>query len=267
MTASTGRTSGQNCQHHDSTTAWFQQRYDISAVADNQATVWIRWGYRSTDSSWTYSGWNIDDVEIWALSACTAPTITGQPSNQTVCSGGSASFTVTATGYACADVPVAQGHDESDQRREHLRRDDRHADDQPGRHRRRRHELQLRRHQHLRLGNEQQCLAHGESAAGGADLGRLDRNNFCADDAGNISLSATGGSGTTLRWLTGSCTGTSIGTGNPLVIASPTATTTYYARWENTCGNSTCASVTVTVLPLPVAPTSAAVGPQQLLRR
>jgi hypothetical protein len=85
-----------------------------------------------------------------------------------------------------------------------------------------------------------------------------DRNNFCADDAGNISLSATGGSGTTLRWLTGSCTGTSIGTGNPLAIASPTATTTYYARWENTCGNSTCASVTVTVLALPVAPTSAA---------
>jgi hypothetical protein len=79
----------------------------------------------------------------------------------------------------------------------------------------------------------------------------VDRNNFCGDDAGNISLSATGGSGTTLRWLTGSCTGTSIGTGNPLVIASPTATTTYYARWENTCGNSTCASVTVTVNPLP----------------
>ncbi len=86
----------------------------------------------------------------------------------------------------------------------------------------------------------------------------VDRNNFCADDAGNISLSATGGSGTTLRWLTGSCTGTSIGTGSPLVIASSTATTTYYARWENTCGNSTCASVTVTVLALPVAPTSAA---------
>jgi len=78
-----------------------------------------------------------------------------------------------------------------------------------------------------------------------------DRNNFCADDAGNINLSVTGGSGTTLRWFTGSCGGTDIGTGNPLTIASPATTTTYYARWENVCGNSTCASTAVTVNPLP----------------
>lgn len=82
-----------------------------------------------------------------------------------------------------------------------------------------------------------------------------DRNNFCTDDPGNISLSVTGGSGTTLRWFTGSCGGTSIGTGNPLVIASPTVTTTYYARWETpTCGFSTCASVTVSILPPPATP-------------
>jgi hypothetical protein len=90
----------------------------------------------------------------------------------------------------------------------------------------------------------------------------VDRNNFCADDSGNISLSATGGSGTTLRWLTGSCAGTSIGTGNPLVIASPTATTTYYARWENTCGNSTCATVQVSVIQ---PPTPATVGGPQVI--
>ncbi len=88
---------------------------------------------------------------------------------------------------------------------------------------------------------------------------QVDRDNFCADDSGNISLSVTGGSGTTLRWLTGSCGGTSIGTGNPLVIASPTETTIYYARWETSCGNSNCAGVTVTVLPLPTAPTQAQV--------
>ncbi|MFA5781509.1 MAG: right-handed parallel beta-helix repeat-containing protein, partial [Bacteroidales bacterium] len=90
-------------------------------------------------------------------------------------------------------------------------------------------------------------------------LASVDRNNFCADDAGNISLSVTGGSGTTVGWYTSSCGVTSAGTGNPLVIASPTATTTYYVRWENTCGNSSCQSVTVTVLPLPVAPTLASV--------
>lgn len=83
-----------------------------------------------------------------------------------------------------------------------------------------------------------------------------DRDNFCSDDAGNISLSVTGGSGTTLRWFTGSCGGTEVGTGNPLVIASPASTTTYYARWENGCGNSTCASVTVTVASLVTASVS-----------
>jgi hypothetical protein len=73
------------------------------------------------------------------------------------------------------------------------------------------------------------------------------RNNFCSSDAGNISLSVTGGSGTLLRWSTGACGGTTIGTGNNLSIPSPTETTTYFARWETTCGVSACASVQVRV--------------------
>ncbi len=47
--------------------SWTQQEYDISAVANNQSTVYIRWTMGSTDSSWRYCGWNIDDVEIWAV--------------------------------------------------------------------------------------------------------------------------------------------------------------------------------------------------------
>ena len=78
-------------------------------------------------------------------------------------------------------------------------------------------------------------------------LASVDRNNFCALDSGNIVLSATGGSGTTLRWFSGSCGGTLVGTGNNLSIPSPAASTTYFARWENSCGVSTCASVLVTV--------------------
>jgi hypothetical protein len=46
--------------------------------------------------------------------------------------------------------------------------------------------------------------------------------------------------------MTGSCDGTSVGTGNNLVV-SPSNTTTYYGRWENFCGNSTCQTVTVNV--------------------
>ena len=44
--------------------SWTEQAYDISAIADNQATVFIRWGMGATDGSWTYSGWNIDDVLV-----------------------------------------------------------------------------------------------------------------------------------------------------------------------------------------------------------
>lgn len=46
---------------------WTLQEYDISDVADGQATVYLRWTMGTTDYDWTYCGWNIDDVEIKAL--------------------------------------------------------------------------------------------------------------------------------------------------------------------------------------------------------
>jgi hypothetical protein len=49
-------------------TAWLQQTYNISAVADNQLTVYLRWTMGPTTSNaTTYPGWNIDDVEIWGV--------------------------------------------------------------------------------------------------------------------------------------------------------------------------------------------------------
>ncbi|MBI5539621.1 MAG: gliding motility-associated C-terminal domain-containing protein [Bacteroidia bacterium] len=77
----------------------------------------------------------------------------------------------------------------------------------------------------------------------------VDRNIVCAEDNGNIILSANGGSGSTLNWYTGGCNGTLIGSGNNFSIPSPVQTTTYYASWENSCGNSGCVQVTVTVSP------------------
>jgi hypothetical protein len=44
---------------------WHQQTLDISAVADNQPTVYVRWGMGTTDSSITYPGWSLDDIELW----------------------------------------------------------------------------------------------------------------------------------------------------------------------------------------------------------
>ncbi len=47
--------------------AWTRVSYDISAIADGQSTVYIRWTMGETDDTWEYSGWNLDDVEIWGL--------------------------------------------------------------------------------------------------------------------------------------------------------------------------------------------------------
>jgi len=46
---------------------WVAQEFDISSVADNQPTVYLRWTMGSTDGSVRYCGWNIDDIEIWGL--------------------------------------------------------------------------------------------------------------------------------------------------------------------------------------------------------
>ncbi len=50
-----------------SETAWSSQAYNISAVADGQATVFIRWGMGPSDASVTYPGWNLDDIQIWGV--------------------------------------------------------------------------------------------------------------------------------------------------------------------------------------------------------
>ena len=48
--------------------AWNYWEFDIAEVADDEATVWIRWSYQVyTGGTWAYSGWNIDDVEIWGV--------------------------------------------------------------------------------------------------------------------------------------------------------------------------------------------------------
>ncbi|MEZ5358111.1 MAG: C25 family cysteine peptidase [Candidatus Zixiibacteriota bacterium] len=47
--------------------AWAEFEYDISDYADNQSTVYIRFTQGVTDGGWTYSGWNIDDLEVNGL--------------------------------------------------------------------------------------------------------------------------------------------------------------------------------------------------------
>ena len=47
--------------------SWQDIELDISAYADGQSNLRIRWTMGTTDGSVTYSGWNIDDVEIRGL--------------------------------------------------------------------------------------------------------------------------------------------------------------------------------------------------------
>ncbi len=76
----------------------------------------------------------------------------------------------------------------------------------------------------------------------------VDHTGFCPGTYPTITLTASGGSGTTLKWYSSSCGGSLVGTGSPLVIASPSSSTTYFARWENSCGASGCASVYVSIV-------------------
>ena len=49
--------------------SWQPMELDISAVADGQPSVQIRWTMGTTDSGLVASGWNIDDIEIWGVQA------------------------------------------------------------------------------------------------------------------------------------------------------------------------------------------------------
>jgi hypothetical protein len=66
----------------------------------------------------------------------------------------------------------------------------------------------------------------------------------------NIQLSYVGGSlgtGATAEWYSDATFTTSVGNGNNLSIAAPATSTTYYVRFEGTCGNTTAQSIAVNV--------------------
>jgi hypothetical protein len=52
---------------------WVEQTIDLSAIADDQPTLYLRWTQGTSDGSWQFCGWNIDDVEVWALAPVTMP--------------------------------------------------------------------------------------------------------------------------------------------------------------------------------------------------
>jgi len=73
---------------------------------------------------------------------------------------------------------------------------------------------------------------------------------ICAGQSTQLTFS--GGSGATFNWYSSSCGGTYVGASNNLTVY-PSTTTTYYGRWENTCGSSACQSIVVNVADLTTA--------------
>ncbi len=55
--------------------SWVESVLDISAEADNQESVYLRWTMGSTDGGWTYCGWNLDDVQIFGVNDLTTGAI------------------------------------------------------------------------------------------------------------------------------------------------------------------------------------------------
>lgn len=47
--------------------AWNQVDLDLTGIADGEPTVYLRWTIGVTDGGWRYCGWNIDDVELSAV--------------------------------------------------------------------------------------------------------------------------------------------------------------------------------------------------------
>jgi hypothetical protein len=88
-----------------------------------------------------------------------------------------------------------------------------------------------------------------------APTGISGTTTICAGGSTTLTLSGgTAGTGAIAEWFTGSCGGSSAGTGNSITV-SPASSTTYYVRYNGTCNTTTCASVFVTVNSLSVAPT------------
>lgn len=77
-------------------------------------------------------------------------------------------------------------------------------------------------------------------------------NNFCERSVDTLYLTAFGGSGLILEWLTNCDNDQSIiGTGTNISIPAPLDSTIIYARWKNACGVSSCQELSINVIPYP----------------
>ncbi|MBN1296369.1 hypothetical protein JXA80_06285 [bacterium] len=54
---------------------WIPMDLNISDIADDQPSVYLRWTMGPTDGGWTYCGWNLDDIAVMAYEATEPPCV------------------------------------------------------------------------------------------------------------------------------------------------------------------------------------------------
>ncbi len=214
--------------------SWYETTIDISDYADQQASVQIRFSVGETDGGWQYCGWNIDDFYVFGVPVSAVP-----------------NATVSAT-PGCGTGSVTVSSDKSGTQTFYLTDNDGIViDDWTG---------SSTSHEFTGLSNgtyRGKVEKDGNMSALSAPviLTNLQyptpptsvaatETQIC--EGNSTELSYTGGSGDSFEWYENSCGGSSVGSGNNLEV-SPTENTTYYGRWENSCGESTCESITIEV--------------------
>ncbi|MFT5123966.1 MAG: hypothetical protein ACI97B_002601, partial [Verrucomicrobiales bacterium] len=84
--------------------SWSYQEYDISAVADNQPTVYLRWGLGPTSSSRQYGGWNLDDIRLLAENGVAGVSVSAPDAHATESGQSTGTFTFTRTGSTAQNL-------------------------------------------------------------------------------------------------------------------------------------------------------------------
>jgi V8-like Glu-specific endopeptidase len=91
--------------------AWTLQEFSLSSIADGEETVYVRWTMGTTDTSWQYCGWNIDDVEIWAIETLVDCNENGIPDDQDIANGTSQDCNANAVPDEC-DIASGTSQDQ-----------------------------------------------------------------------------------------------------------------------------------------------------------
>jgi len=210
--------------------AWNEITFDVSAYADGQASVQFRFSMGATDGSWNYCGWNLDDFYVFGVSTSTTPT--ASVSSTAGCGTGSVTVNSDMSGTQTFYLRDNAGGAISDWTGNAISHEFTGLSDGT-------YKGQVEKDGNLSALSGATLLTNNTNPVAPTSV-QATETDICSGT--EITLSYTGGSGDTFEWYSGSCGGTSVN-----ATVSPTTTTTYYGRWENSCGESTCESVTITV--------------------